>query len=352
LIFFVCYGGAKYEVIIDLLFGSAHFGSSKRGFSTMGADYHYSRDGQSFGPVSVEQLRQLAAQGQISGTDLVWKEGMAEWVPAARFKGLIPAAPIAPMPVAQAAVVPSADAAHEFRLSEPAPAPVMPPAASFAKPRVESEPVDDATQAEVFARQAKEVALAAGNDAWKAFTTLAKNPVGGLRAAFEALGPSRAMQVGIVFAILFDLCAVFASHSALSSLSSELARGGHSAAVGWSFLGLIKVIFMGCVPYASAVGGFAAVRAIFKGHGSIQSDMFVAGASLLPAVILILAGLILGVGNFEIVLAIAVFAVTTTVLILYSGCTTLQGIPDAAATLAVPLMLLADMYICKIVAMI
>ena len=176
----------------------------------MGADYHYSHDGQSFGPVSVEQLRQLALAGQLTATDLVWKEGMTEWVPAGRFKGLIPAAPAAAVRVAQPTVIPTADAAHEFRLSEPAPAPVMPPAAAFVKPPVKSEPIDDATQAEVFARQAKEVALAAGTDALKAFKTLARNPVGGLRAAFEALGPNRAMQAGIVFAILFALCVILA----------------------------------------------------------------------------------------------------------------------------------------------
>ena len=113
----------------------------------MAADYHYSRDGQSFGPVPVEQLRELAAKGQLSATDLVWKEGMAEWVPAGRFKGLIPAAPVVPV-----AVTPSADASHEFRLSEPAPAPVIPPVAPVVRPSAASENVDEVSQAEVLAR--------------------------------------------------------------------------------------------------------------------------------------------------------------------------------------------------------
>jgi hypothetical protein len=307
----------------------------------MGADYHYSRDGQTFGPVSVEQLRELAARGQLGGNDLIWKEGMAEWVPAARFKGLIPAAPAVP-----AAIVPSTDAAPEFRLSEPAPAPAMPHAAYVAQPAAPSEPRDDASQAEVFARQAKEVALVAGTDALKAFKALAKNPVGGLRTAYESLGPTRAMQVGILFAILFVLCAVICSHSLMSGI------GGYGSPVqfSWSIGTIIKVIILACVPFASAVGGFAAVRAIFKGRGSIHSDIFVAGACLLPLVILILAGAILGSPNFEVILAVEVFAVTTTVLILYSGCTTLQGIPEAAATLAVPLMIIAALWICTIVA--
>ena len=118
-IFSQCYGRAGGEGIIVPDFGSRQFRFEQRGISTMGADYHYSRDGQSFGPVPVEQLRELAAKGQLSANDLVWKEGMAEWVPAGRFKGLIPAAPVTPAAVAPVAVAPSADTSHEFRLSEP-----------------------------------------------------------------------------------------------------------------------------------------------------------------------------------------------------------------------------------------
>jgi len=326
----------------------------------MGADYHYSRDGQSLGPVSVEVLRELAAKGQLSATDLVWKEGMAEWVPAGRFKGLIPAASVAPAaPVAPAAVDPSADASHEFRLSEPAPAPVIPQIAPPTKTSPEADQRDDESQAEVFARQAKVVALAASSDALKAFKTLATNPIGGLRTAVDNLGTARAMQAGIVFAVIFELCVVLAGYSLMSYVTSATsitgARGQGFPMVpmteppGIGFTGILKLMVAGLVPFGAAVGGFAAARAIFKGRGTLQSDMFVAGASLLPAAITILAMRILGPLNFELVVIVFVFAVTTTVLLLYSGFTTLEGIPDTAATLVVPLIILADMYICKII---
>ena len=315
----------------------------------MAADYHYSRDGQSFGPVPVEQLRELAAKGQLSATDLVWKEGMAEWVPAGRFKGLIPAAAVAP-----AAVVPSTDASPEFRLSEPAPAPVIPPITPTVKPSATSDKVDEVSQAEVLARQAKEVAMAAGSDALKAFKTLATNPIGGLRTAVDALGTARAMQAGIVFAVVFELCAIFAGYSLMGAYTSANAmismHNGHmTEPPGMGFGGFLKLIVIGLVPFGVAIGGFAAARAIFKGRGTLQSDMFVAGASLLPAAIALLAMRILGPLNGELVLIVFVFAATTTVLLLYSGFTTLEGIPDTAATLVVPLILLADMYICKII---
>jgi len=34
------------------------------------------------GPVSTAQLQALATSGQLQQADMVWKEGMAQWVPA------------------------------------------------------------------------------------------------------------------------------------------------------------------------------------------------------------------------------------------------------------------------------
>ena len=42
------------------------------------------------GPVSPENLRELAASGRLRASDLVWKQGLETWVPAARVKGLFP----------------------------------------------------------------------------------------------------------------------------------------------------------------------------------------------------------------------------------------------------------------------
>jgi hypothetical protein len=59
----------------------------------MSTEWHYTRDGQQLGPVSAAQIKQLAASGQLRPDDLVWKEGMADWSPAARIKGLFTPAP-------------------------------------------------------------------------------------------------------------------------------------------------------------------------------------------------------------------------------------------------------------------
>ncbi|MBX9625228.1 MAG: GYF domain-containing protein [Gemmataceae bacterium] len=69
----------------------------------MGAAYYYSRDGERAGPVSVGELRRLIDDGEVGREDLVWKEGMPDWTPAARVEGLLaPAAGPPPLPRSRA----------------------------------------------------------------------------------------------------------------------------------------------------------------------------------------------------------------------------------------------------------
>lgn len=52
--------------------------------------------GEKCGPVTAPQLRQLAREGKITSETLLWKEGLADWVPASRIKGLEATAPRTP----------------------------------------------------------------------------------------------------------------------------------------------------------------------------------------------------------------------------------------------------------------
>ena len=51
--------------------------------------WYYSLNGRRFGPISATDLRLLGQNGTLDSEDLVWKEGLADWVPASRIKGLI-----------------------------------------------------------------------------------------------------------------------------------------------------------------------------------------------------------------------------------------------------------------------
>src|SRR5262245_3959390 len=57
----------------------------------MASEWYYSHEGQRHGPVSSEQLRELVATGKLRPDDLIWKEGMDNWMPAGKAKKLFPA---------------------------------------------------------------------------------------------------------------------------------------------------------------------------------------------------------------------------------------------------------------------
>lgn len=57
----------------------------------MASQWYYGKDGKRLGPLSSNQLKDLAASGTIRPTDLVWKQGMSGWVEAHKVQGLFPA---------------------------------------------------------------------------------------------------------------------------------------------------------------------------------------------------------------------------------------------------------------------
>ena len=52
------------------------------------AEWYYTTNNQQMGPISWDELRQLASTGLLQSNDLVWKEGMVDWVKATTKDGL------------------------------------------------------------------------------------------------------------------------------------------------------------------------------------------------------------------------------------------------------------------------
>jgi tetratricopeptide (TPR) repeat protein len=61
--------------------------------------FHYLRDGQRFGPMSGNQLKQAAASGNLRSHDLVWSPKFPGWTPARKVKGLFASARPTPPPL-------------------------------------------------------------------------------------------------------------------------------------------------------------------------------------------------------------------------------------------------------------
>lgn len=65
----------------------------------MTAEWYYAKNKQKVGPITAAQLKQLVANGEITRTDMVWKDGMAKWTPAGQVTGLFTSAPTGPPPL-------------------------------------------------------------------------------------------------------------------------------------------------------------------------------------------------------------------------------------------------------------
>jgi hypothetical protein len=52
------------------------------------SEWYYTKGEQRHGPVATDELNQLAASGVLDASDLVWREGMTDWLPASGVEGL------------------------------------------------------------------------------------------------------------------------------------------------------------------------------------------------------------------------------------------------------------------------
>jgi len=92
----------------------------------MAAEWYYSKGSQQHGPVSASDLKILAKSGALLPTDMVWKEGMAEWKPASNVKGLCASTPV---PAAESPKAPPASP----KIKTPPIVPEMAPKQSLAE---------------------------------------------------------------------------------------------------------------------------------------------------------------------------------------------------------------------------
>lgn len=81
-------------------------------------EWHYAKNGKQEGPVDTATLQSKLQTGELAPTDLVWKEGMAEWKPAGEVPELTVAAP-SPSPAQPAGGGPVAGAGPVVRQAAP-----------------------------------------------------------------------------------------------------------------------------------------------------------------------------------------------------------------------------------------
>jgi hypothetical protein len=60
-------------------------------------EWYYADNGQQMGPVSAFELRALLAKGAVKPDDLVWRDGLSNWIPASQARELWPNLPATPV---------------------------------------------------------------------------------------------------------------------------------------------------------------------------------------------------------------------------------------------------------------
>ena len=285
----------------------------------MSKSYFYlDAQGQTAGPHDLEELMKLAAEGTIhNGTQLA-ADGDEQWVSWPDLLGSLgfPVTPANQAPVETVATTASVS------------------------------PGSDKTA------QIQAKVKATTNDAIAALRKFAFDPVGKLPDAVRELDSSRALGVGVAFAVTTFLsmgCAIYLLLGSIpgmpASQRGEMASAVFTLSNILRFAGAVGIVFLGL-----AVAG-TAVRTVFSGQGNFGSDCFVSGAVLLLLGAYSLLSAIAGVGNIEIIVILGLVTLSTLVLMLYSDCTGIMGLTPGKATIAVPCMLLLTAWIIKIVAM-
>lgn len=75
----------------------------------MSQQWYYAKDGQRQGPIASDTLKEMAISGQLQPSDHVWREGMSNWVPAGKLKGLFPDVALKKPPPLPAAIASAAE---------------------------------------------------------------------------------------------------------------------------------------------------------------------------------------------------------------------------------------------------
>ena len=177
---------------------------------------------------------------------------------------------------------------------------------------------------------------AASADAFGAFKTFMGNPVGGLADAYAALGPAKAMGVGLTFGVVFAVCTMIATYR-IMPFRPDGAKG------------FFLILLFAVIPFIALMVSALAVRTVFRGEGAPGSDSFLAGAALLPFGFFLIIASLVGLGSIDLLYFLSLFAVCLTILMLFAGITRIYRISERGATIAIPIMLIATAWLSKVI---
>ncbi|NET33719.1 MAG: J domain-containing protein [Cyanothece sp. SIO1E1] len=161
------------------------------------------------------------------------------------------------------------------------------------------------------------------------------NPGGSLLSAYTRLTPRRAMAIGMMLAAI-----------AISSFTV-------GAYLSWQAIFPVSILALslaGGTAGLSLISMSAIARGIIRRRQGWAGDIFLAGTTLLPLGLLMLASTVAPLLGKGLMLPLTVFASCYAILTLYNGYTQIQNFSEQTATFLVPLTLLVSGWLSYLVA--
>lgn len=187
---------------------------------------------------------------------------------------------------------------------------------------------------------------AGSQDAIAAVKVLLADPVGGLAKSFAMFDSGRAQIVGGMFAVAFAILATIGGAlmgGMIMGMVGGMMGGGMGmpgmASPSLPFSAYLKIFVIDLIQAAGLVIGCMVTRMIFKGAGTLASDLYIAGSCLLPAGVGLLAGALLGNLVWWLFLLPVLFGGCYCILMLYAGGMNIGKISEGKAALGVPIAL-------------
>jgi hypothetical protein len=109
------------------------------------------------------------------------------------------------------------------------------------------------------------------------------------------------------------------------------------------------MIIASYVPFVGLAVAIFAGQKVAKSEATFSSAGFIAGVALLPLGLISLVVLLVGMGNIEVSAILSIVGVCLTILIVFAGLTRIALLSDKAASYAVPLVIIASVWISKII---
>ncbi len=185
---------------------------------------------------------------------------------------------------------------------------------------------------------------ASSRDAVSVLRALARDPVSGMVATWQALGPARAQAAGMALGVAFALVATIGM-----TIGARRAFGGLLGFYGGGAGTFFKVFVAMLVPPATVAAASFGIRRALGAEEGLEADLFTAGSALAPLGLALLAAGLLGVANFEVVALLFLFALSYLVLMLFRGLTAIGGVSERAAPPAVPILIALSGWLAKVV---